>query len=61
MALLKKFRCLGIDVYDQKSVVMCINTLAITDNQKTEMLRQYLTELDKPLSVDAGNAAGFPV
>jgi len=61
MSVLGKFTSLGIDVHDQVSVVRAINGLALTNTQKTLMLRQYLGELQKPLDPDARAAARFPV
>lgn len=61
MALLKKLSALGIDVHDQVSVVQLLNRFAITDSQKTDMLRQYLTELQLTLTQTARAAARFPV
>lgn len=60
LTFLDKFKSLGIDVNNHVSVVRTINGLAISDTQKTTMLRQYLNEIKQPLSPDARTAAGFP-
>lgn len=56
-----KLKSLGIDVHDQVSVIRIINSLAITDAKKAQMLHQYLDESQEKLNTEAGAAAGFPV
>lgn len=60
MAITDKFRLLGIDVFDQVSVIRMINGLAITDTQKLETVRQYLDEMHFTFSDIAREAANFP-
>lgn len=59
--IINKLKSLGIDINDQVSVIRTINSLVITDAQKTQMLRQYLSELQQTINEKAEQAAGFPV
>jgi len=61
MSVISKFKSLGIDVNDQVSVARLVNSLAISDTQKTAMLRQYLSEIKSTLNPEAKKAARFPV